>query len=281
MRDVIVVGCGIVGSTIALALQQQKRDVLILDDKNELAGTPPSGGHAKPSWFSGMKKSEYEPALEMLSNTHGMSEESFVIKPSAGLACTTVFRVDTDKVRSRVAKITTIAHVDELTELETKHPCVTYNGEKERCRLLIIAAGIWCRDLLPQEFPNKSLVAKQGVSFRFPGKLKKPFIKPWAPYKQIVAHQQGENEIWVGDGTAMYPENWPETRNQVCQSRCRAALGLKAMPIRSIVGLRPYHAAKPCYVNKIGPSVWVATGAGKLGTVAGGYAAVEIVRATS
>lgn len=284
MQDVIVVGAGIIGSTIASALRNQGRSVTVLDANKPLAGTPPSGGHLKPSWFGGMKKVDYEPAMELLDKTWGLVEEEFIIRPSKLKA--TIWRVDTDKV---VKSERTLAAVTGIDLLDTNAPKVTTTTEDFRCRLLIVAAGVWCQELLPEILPPKSLIAKQGISFRYQGNLANPFIKPWAPYKQIVAHQQTANEIWIGEGSAILSANWDARRSSTCQERCISSLArlypsmaLK-QPTRAIEGLRPYYAsgADPCLCKQVGKAAWVVTGAGKLGTIAAGWAARRILDATS
>lgn len=273
MRDVIVIGCGIIGATVGLALKKQGRDVLILDDKRPLAGTGPSGGHLKPSWFSGMKKTEYEPAMELLDDVWGLKTEEFVLRPTP--LTTTVYRVDTDQVLATEHQVATVTALEQLNN----YPLVRWDGGEDRTRLLVVAAGVWCSELLK----GLDITSKQGVSFRFTGQLKQPFIAPWAPYKQVVAHQQTADQIWVGDGSAILPENWTEERTQQCQDRCRSMLGLKFSYLNATMGLRPYCKTgnDPCLLKQIGPRCWVATGAGKSGTIGAGWAARRILCATN
>lgn len=279
MIDVVVIGAGIIGATVAQAMRKEGREVLLLDNETSHAGTRASGGHLKPSWFSGMKKEQYEPAMELLSDVWGMTEEPFLVKHT-GLS-TSVFRVDTDKVtkvEKELSAVHNIGHWD-------NYPAVYHdiNGTTEtRCRLLVIAAGVWCNELLlPQD--QFKIDSKQGVSFRLQGKIKQAFINPWAPYKQIVAHQQSENEIWIGDGSAILSTNWTEERTAQCRERClNQAPGCKVK--RTIMGYRPYcraaNVGDPCYLKKIRPRVWVATGAGKSGTIAAGWVARQILDRT-
>lgn len=284
MRDVIVIGAGIMGSTIAKALAKEGRAVLLLDNNQAMAGTRPSGGHIKPSWAGGMKTADYDSAMTLLESVWDVTQEEFAIKVlGKPLVKTTIWRVDTDVVLT-TPKV--IAEVTSISLTDTNAPLVAYTEgpakKEERCRLLVVAAGTWCNALLPEVFPDKTLVAKQGVSFRFPGKVE-PFIQPWAPYKQTVAHQQGPDEIWIGDGSAIKPENWDDQLiTQRALSRCRAALVSQAQPRRIITGLRPYCSLAgpkdPCFLRKVGKATWVATGAGKLGTISAGWAADRIIR---
>lgn len=274
MRDVIVIGCGIVGATVAKVLTKQGRNVLVLDDGRPMSGTAPSGGHLKPSWFGGMKKEQSEPAMELLSETWGMTEEEFTVLPDGSK--TTVYRVDTDQVVKYPRMKTTVTGIKFLNN----YPIVQFTEAEERTKLLIVAAGAWCGELLPEI----SVQARQGVSFRLKGKLQQPIIQQWAPYKQIVAHQQAADEIWVGDGSALLPANWTEERTRQCLGRCREALHLGSLqPTKTLIGWRPYckTEADPCLLRKLFPRVWVATGAGKMGTIAAGWVAGRILDATS
>lgn len=276
VRDAIVVGCGIIGATVSKALVSQGRDVLTLDDNRPFSGTVPSGGHLKPSWFSGMKKSNYEPAMELLAELWGMKEETFSIWPLSIPA--TVYRVDTDEVVKYPRTVATVSQVGHLNN----YPSVIYTEGSEvkeaRCRLLVIASGVWASSLVPE----LKITAKQGVSFRLPGKLSQPLIRPWAPYKQVVAHQQSDNEIWIGDGSAILQGNWTEDRTKACLARCSNALGIEEAPLKTLVGLRPYvtyPGSDPCFLKQLGARAWVATGAGKSGTIAAGWVTRRILDA--
>lgn len=274
MKDAVIVGAGIVGTTIALALKSQGRDVTVLDRGEELAGTRPSGGHLKPGWFAGMRKQDYEPAMELLDNTWGLITEEFVVKPTNYK--TTVYRVDTDKV---LRFPSTKESVTDLTYSYGEYPVVTTENGQIECKLLIVAAGVWTEEL----FSRIVVKRKQGISFRFQGKLRQPFINTWAPYKQIVAHQQTSKEIWIGDGTAILQKNWTLGRQQQSLSRCRKSLPEAKRLLKIHRGLRPYikTGKEPCLVEQVSKRVWVVTGAGKLGTIAAGWAAGRILNATS
>jgi glycine/D-amino acid oxidase-like deaminating enzyme len=277
MRDAIVVGAGIIGSTIAAALRNVGMQVVLIDDGREMAGTKPSGGHLKPTWFGGMKKSEWVPALRLLEDIWGMKSELFTIKPTG--AQTEVFRVDTDIVVANprmIGCVRSVNHLDNFPVVKgVAGPPV--NQFEERCRLLIIATGAWAGELLPEV----AVTNKQGVSFRVEGQLEQPFIRSWSPYKQIVAHQQSDNEIWVGDGSAILKANWNEQRTTQCRMRCLNSLGGGHRVTSTIHGLRAYAKSKgndPCLLQKLGPRAWVATGAGKSGTIAAGWAANRILQ---
>lgn len=275
MKDAIVVGCGIIGSTLSEVLTTQGLNVLTLDCKEKLSGTKPSGGHLKPSWFGGLKKDVYEPAMETLDSVWGLKEEKFMEYPKQVL--TTVWRVDTDIVTSYPSTYGKVTHITQ----QEQYPIVTYldsNGKhiEERGRLLVVCAGYWTQELIPE----LKMSGKMGVSFRVKGNLSTGFLQPWAPYKQIVAHQQGENEIWVGDGSAIIPKNWSTDKVTQSRDRCLDRLQMSQV-LKTYEGIRPYGktGTDPCLMKKVGPSTWVITGSGKSGTIAAGWSS-NIIKET-
>lgn len=271
MRDLIVVGAGIIGATVAKVFQSRGANVLLLDDRREMGGTSPSGGHLKPSWFGGLPKKDYEPALELLDQTWGLHKHEFQV---VGGVPTTVYRVDTDLVLAHHKTNETVLGVTHINNF----PVVRTSHREERCRLLLIATGVWAGVLVP----SLNIVSKQGVGFRVKGTITAPLIHPWAPYKQVVAHQQTPTDVWVGDGSSLKPENWTSTRTEQCLARCREATGLTGKA-ESRFGYRPYctpeNPTDPCLLRKLGPRAWVATGSGKSGTIAAGWVSRRILNA--
>jgi glycine/D-amino acid oxidase-like deaminating enzyme len=268
--DAVVVGAGIIGATVSAALRLEGMEVINLDDGRPMAGTAPSGGHLKPGWFGGLKKTEYEPAMDLLDRVWGLHSEPFRVYPL--MTTTIVYRVDTDlvlaspRVEDRVVSVRCLHN----------YPLVcTESGEEYRCRLLVLATGAWVRELVP----NLSVKLRQGVSFRLKGDLREPFILPWAPFKQVVAHQHASGVIWAGDGSAILPDNWDDARTNACLRRCMRAVGGEPEVLRSSFGFRAYHGSEsPCLLHRVGPRTWVAAGAGKMGTIAAGWCAVRIMR---
>lgn len=268
LKDVVVIGCGIIGATVTQALRKAGQEVICIDSKKTDAGTPPSGGHLKPSWFGGMSKADSEASMKTLDDVWGLIEEKFWLWPRISNVKTTVYRVDTDVVVQTPSMLSEVKAID----LTGSFPRIKHSSGEFLARNLIVAAGVWCRELLP----DIELQCKRGVSFRFTGNVGKPTIKPWAPYKQIVSHQQNENEIWVGDGSALLDKNWTPTRTSECLDRCQTFLGPKHELVRHVTGLRPYSMhredkSKPCLLRQVHKRCWVATGAGKMGTIAAGW----------
>ena len=271
MKELTVIGAGILGATVAKYFREKGVDVLLIDAGLPMNGTAPSGGHLKPSWFGSMSKEEYQPSMELLNDVWGLDETQFTVWP--GLMSTTVFRVDTDQVKAYPYMKDTVRSID----LKDKFPIVRTTKKNFQTKNLVICTGHWADQL----FPHLKIQAKQGVSFRFKGVLKKSFIKPWAPYKQVVAHQQDIKEIWVGDGSAILEKNWTEERTAQCLERCTRGLSPNHSLIRSITGIRPYcdsvSKVDPCFYKKMGRNTWLATGAGKSGTISAGWVLKNLI----
>jgi glycine/D-amino acid oxidase-like deaminating enzyme len=229
-----------------------------------------------------MERKEYEPALEMLDSTWGLIEESYKVYPAKTKE--TIWRVDTDEVLEFTEKARNRYEVVSVNGTKGKEPSVVIRRdglEQMYCKWLVIAAGWWTSKLINMPTMN----AVKGVSFRYAGDVPFPFIQQWAPYKQIVAHQQSKHEIWVGDGSSILSKNWTTERSGQCMRRCRDALpekgvGQKPMQIRE--GIRPYcdhKKGEPCYFKQLGPRTFVVTGSAKNGTIASGWAAKRILDA--
>ena len=282
MKDVIVVGGGIIGTTVGKYFTDEGLNVLIIDNNNPMAGTRPSGGHLRPSWFGDMEKDQYEPAMELIDKVWGMNEEEFIEYPKEKPI--KIYRVDTDVV---MAYDRTLGEVIDINCKE-KYPVVTYQVQdrkiKEKCKLLVVSAGIWTNSLIEGVPP---VVGKQGVSFRVTGKLENRFVVGWAPYKQVVAHQQGENEIWVGDGSTILQKNWKEATTLKCKERCLTYLDMKSPIVTTtLLGVRPYitkkvKAGDPCYLKQLNDRTWVATGSGKSGTISAGWTLWRLINESS
>jgi glycine/D-amino acid oxidase-like deaminating enzyme len=291
VKDVIVIGAGIIGATIAKAFTAKGREVLLMDANLSMPGTAPSGGHMRPQWFGNLKTG-YEPAMGLLDQTWGVIEEEYLVYPAKSRRQLkgvgqprgeVVYRVDIDQV---LAYPRTLAQAISIGGAEER-PVVYYRQlgvpdaetEAEHARLVVVAAGLWS-DQLIRELEIKG---KVGVSFRIGGHLAQPFIKPWAPYRQIVAHQQEGDKIWVGDGTALLTKSWKPDQSTLCWTRCSEAVQDQAdvltMP-QARLGVRPYceTGGDPCLIHRASKRVWAVTGSGKNGTIAAGWAALRLLK---
>ena len=277
MYDVIVVGNGIMGATISAALRQQHMEVLTIDDGREGSGTKPSGGHIKFSW-SGMRPELYAPAFRLLDDLWGLNEEKFLILPQNKED--TLFRLDIDLMRAKASENCHIGKVTRITGSSNFVEVLLGIGEQRyRARYLVLATGVWANELVNT---GTDIQSKTGVSFRAKGQLKKQFIKQWAPNKQIVAHQQSTDQIWIGDGSALLNKNWTESRTIECHKRCIASLSFNHPFVNTLVGNRPYVSKEqlggdPCYFRQLSPRTYVVTGAGKRGTIASAWASLQLI----
>lgn len=278
MTDAIVIGAGLFGATIARALMAEGRRVVVIDDDRPLSGSKPSGCLMKPSWFSGLGKDVYTPALELIDRIYGIRDLKF--RAGIGVASKEVTvhwapansQNGLDILRAKVTKVLP-GRVCFLREIDDG-PLI---GEVS-APLVVVAAGVWCRELMEVD----DLTGKQGASFtwsREPGSFEN-FIRPWAPYKQVVAFQVA-SKVWVGDGTAIKPENWTQERFDKSLRRCSDAAERGGRLWEASVGIRPFSKVKPCLLEERAPGLWLATGGAKNGTVAAGWAAHKIVEATS
>lgn len=299
-HDVVIIGGGIIGSTISEYFRHQGIETLLLDSNEPLSGTAPSGGHLRPSWFKGMEKEDYIPAMDVLDQCWELIEEEFRITAGESFKLETFKRVNVDHVFKTPRTHAKAFRIEDkesmplvrLRPLDAEPGALKGTalrggiGKAVRAKLLIVAAGYWTRGLLPEVFPHDSdrylLQGKTGISFRYSGQLKTPFVEQWAPYKQIVAHNQNTEEIWIGDGTAILDKNWTASKSAQCLKRCEKFLTnhkkRKHKLLKQLTGIRPFikSGPVPCFCQRVYPNVWAVTGASKLGTIAAGWAALKI-----
>jgi glycine/D-amino acid oxidase-like deaminating enzyme len=221
----------------------------------------------KPSWFASLGADVYKPAIAKLAELYPLQEVGFYTGP---VKTTTVTWINPQEIL-RVRKLT--AHVERLAR-NGKRWQLLIEGEPVEARIVIVAAGIWTGRLVP-EVQQRGLA---GMAFLWPKEtIGRPFIRPWMPYKQIVAFNRGDG-LWAGDGSAILWKNWTVGHADRSLQRCRGALKRRLAPPIQIFGVRPYHDAKPCYLSEIRPNLWVATGGAKNGTLAAGWCAHELSR---
>jgi len=268
--DAIVVGGGLFGQVIAKALRAQGRVVAVLDAHRSNAGSKPAACLMKPGWFAGLGRDVYEPSLNLLDRLYGVEDIEF----KAALAKVTVHWVNPAKILSEP-----VSTMEVVRALPGR---VEGRRETLEAPLIIVAAGVWSNELLRDvDHSVPALSGRAGVAFLQPEKrIEQPFIKPWAPYKQIVAFNRGDG-LWVGDGNTIKPERWSDKRLQQSAERCEAAVG-GIVGAEALYGIRPYaDVAGPCALWEARPGLWVATGGAKNGTIAAGWCAHEIARRTS
>ena len=272
MHDVIVVGSGLFGSIISRHLRCLGMDVHVVDDRRPNAGSAPAACLMKPSWLSSLTKEQISASMSVLDRLYRISTLNFEVQALRGkVTSSDVFWVDPRDVFNNVLdRNACVRRVDAGT-------VVTENGFILEARHIIVAAGIWTQSLLPS-IKQRGLVG--AACLWRGGHIGQPFIRPWAPFKQIVAFNRGDG-LWVGDGSAIKLENWTDERQALTVDRCASAVlgqvkGLPDNSLRVMRGIRPYAKGRPYILEETSPGVWAASGGAKNGTAAAGYVAHEL-----
>lgn len=276
MTDAIVIGAGLFGSVIAAQLRSQGRSVTIIDNQEPAAGSRPAACLMKPSWFSSMGADVTRPSLELLDRLYGVHD----IKFSVGkVAPVTVHWCNPAKILSEKFVNGTVYSI--VNDNVYYRPAGGSGLCEISAPLIVVAAGIWSTTLVPIE---GGLKGQAGMALLFTEQaVDKPFIQPWAPYRQLVAFNRGDG-LWVGDGSAINHENWTKQREQDILYRCQKATANVGHPekgMKKLFGIRPYTKEKPCYLKELYSGLWVATGGAKNGTISAGWCAHEISRRTA
>lgn len=254
-----IVGAGLFGQVIAARLREVGHDVRVFDRRQAEAGSVPSGGHLKPSWLTAIPKKDLERALETLDRLYKV--ETLTCR-FAGLKDLELLRVDVETVLST-------GHV-----IETDVTCVgdgwmKYVGpdgeDLTATGTVIVAAGYWTGELIPS---IKHLISgRKGMSTVYvleEGVQPMPnIIVPWAPYKQIVRTSHGPGQVWIGDGTAIKPENWTTETERKIQDRVSPYTPDLYKESLTQRGIRPYTIGEG--LGKVADHLWYATGGGKSG----------------
>lgn len=279
MPDFVIVGAGLFGSTIAKTLHDAGASVLVVDDRREGAGSRPAACLMKPSWFSSLGRDVYDPALRQLEETWGVHDLQFRAGVQYWLnAPVTVHWCDPAEIlgwpEAAGVLVSEIATAVEGRFVKFARGSERQPGLEARVAV-VVATGAWTGQLV--QLPG--LTAQAGVSCWWRGQLPYNFIRPWAPYRQVVAFNIDEERIWAGDGTAILSRNWTPERRLQSVERCRRAVTVGAGPVEVCFGLRPYvRGAKPAHLEERQPGLWIATGGAKNGTLAAGWCAHTLKR---
>lgn len=279
MTDAIVVGAGIFGQAIAAELRDQGRVVRVLDSRWIQSGSRPSACLMKPSWFAGLRKEDRQLALATLDRLYGVESIKFRLAPSPVRA--EVLWVDPAKILAPDVDWCLVSKIEPARRgalVKARwHEGVEF---EEQAPLVVVAAGSLTNELLPDL--DVEVKAKAGASFIWPeSSIAEPLIRPWAPYKQVVAFNLPGDFVWCGDGTALKPESLTLERLYQSAQRCSAAVDLPRESCQTLIGHRPYvdkqHLnGEPCLLRELSPGLWVATGGAKNGTIAAGWAAAMV-----
>ncbi len=280
--DTVVIGGGIFGKVISRALARRGHDVQLIDNHNTLRGSDPAACLMKPSWLSKLGK-ELEPSLLLLDELYGIKNLLFKMGP----AYTTVHWVDPDYIL--YPSVDTGVHhsngtVEHGVDRHADGYTVFWRDQDEweeresRCKNVVVAAGIWSSTLVPQL--KGKLDGRWGVSVRVPGQIDPNIILPWAPFKQLVAFNINDDEVWVGDGSA-WKDHPTDERIAASVNRSLSIFADKPAEgeFKTYIGVRPYAktGGDPCLLQEIGPDYWVATAGAKNGTAAAAWAARRLI----
>ena len=273
-KTAIVVGAGVFGCVIAATLRDLGISVQVFDDRRPMDGSTPSGFLMKPSWITMMPKEDLEDGFALLDRLYGITDIQLKMWPLKKMV--TAHHLSRQAVLyppNMVFRRKSVIGIN----FQDHTVVVAHNPVEEYADYIVIAAGVWTNDIFGLEIPG--LYGKRGISFIYKGVIK-PFIKPWAPYKQVVAHQHDKpGEFWVGDGTAIKTENWTIQRQRQTQNRVMRAIGPRYDSPVIQHGIRSFvKDSKPCYFKKIARRTWTVAGGGKNGTIAAAWAANRLAR---
>jgi glycine/D-amino acid oxidase-like deaminating enzyme len=280
MYDFVVVGGGLFGQIIARSFWKTGAQVCIVDDHRPLSGSQAAACLMKPSWASSLPGDSYAEAIAHLETLYGRVTDlrlkirgtpknvevswinpQFILDPAekgAYRISDRALSVDSDGVRTQ------------------------NNGFIEAARGVIVATGAWIDELLPTYAGR--LTPKGGWAFTWFGQIDEPFMKVWAPYRQIIGFNRGPQEIWCGDGTALIKKSFHECGTMhKSMKRCIEALGQYADPNygpKILAGYRPYlngGPKVPALMEKVKPGLYVASGGGKNGTLGAAWSALRLL----
>ncbi len=267
---VVIVGAGLFGMIAARLAHERGADVLIIDRAEPLAGSKAAACLMRPSWLSKLAQNGKD-GLAVLDRLYGLR----TIRFKAGPIYTDVHWVPPSEILTLFPQRRVYGNVINI------HPeylgvLTGFNDERTVTQIaydkLLIATGAWACELA--ETPP--IDALMGHAQIYRGQLQQPFIRPWAPYKQIVGFNVTPSEVWCGDGGAILKDNWTEERTKLTRERCNDQLPLDVMTQhhRTLEGYRPYvkgHGGG--YFRQLRNKVWVSTGGAKNGTVLAAYQA--------
>lgn len=269
--DVIVVGGGLFGSIIARAFRKKGKNVRIIDNMEPNWGSGPAACLIKPTWVSGLGKEVVDPAMAKLRELYKVETIDFQVGPVKQ----PVWWINPAEILREGRTEDLVLKIDLAPEGYAR---VVGLHDTYEALHVVLAAGVWTDSLLPEGCNKSNVEGRAGVAFLLRDhKIERPFISPWAPFKQIVAFNRGDG-LWVSDGTALKGSRITDERVEQCWARCRNALPKelqdKPLLIDELHGIRPYTShAKPCYLEFETPHFSVVTGGAKNGTLAAGWAA--------
>lgn len=265
MSNVAIIGAGVTGSVIARAMEEAGHKVGVVDDARPFRATPASAGIIHPNWVGAFNKDEVRDGLMLLDKFYGLKTVNFPDGSSARQLSPAQYLWPEGKtIHKKVIGHSPQGNV-ELDNGQIMHP--TY---------IIICTGCWANELAGDKIPPIKATAGTAFLYRHT-QLAAPLLKPWAPYKQLMAFNRDVDTVWAGDGTSILPKNYTAEREQASFERIKRAVGFT--PTHRITGWRPMVVGQKSGVcAKIGSNTWVVTGGSKSGTIFAAIAANRLLK---
>lgn len=277
MHDFIVVGGGLFGRIISRALSSKGASVAVVDDGRPLSGSKAAACLMKPGWASSMTTQEYDSAVGLIQDLYGPIVDISLRVRGTPKSVTVHWTNPADILRG--------GGTDDIAgraeKISDKTVILSNGRELQARKAVIICTGSWVKELLPQY--SETLTPKGGWAFTWSGQIAEPFLRLWAPYRQIIGFNRGPDEIWCGDGSALSMKTFHDCGSMhKSLARCVEALGPHADPARGpriTAGLRPYMVGRkaPALFEEVQPGLYVASGGGKNGTLGAAWSAQRLL----
>lgn len=270
--DLLVVGAGLFGSVIGRYAQRLGLKVRWVDSADPRSASKASAGLFKPEWLTAMSKERMGQAmlvLQSLAQLDHVELETPVKK--LVLQC-----IPPSRLLVKDPKLVTHGVANLVASSDTGGQVHLLGGEVLEAKYVVVAAGVGVNDIVGTKV---NVTAKAGVAFtwkRTPKDVNR--FDVWAPYKQTMVFERDPGVMWGGDGTALKPESLTEQRAGESALRVGKLAQWNKLGVvpQRMVGYRPFvEGHKGGLLLQVQPNVWVATGGGKIGTVAAGAFARE------
>jgi len=217
-HNIIIVGNGLFGSIAARLARAEGHAVTVISDDQPLSASKASGCVLAPSWLNSMDKAAIETAMAVLGilfRVHDMEFQT-ALRP---------FKAKRVALADVLVEPDFAGHVYAIEDGKVFWVDNYERAHQSRGKVLV-AAGIWCKDLIPGMPTMRGLY---GASVVFKGvQLDAPRLSVWAPYKQAVGFNLDKKHVWFGDGTApslfilflLYDSVWyqAEQRHMIVQT---------------------------------------------------------------
>lgn len=275
---IAVIGAGLFGSIQTRHLTALGHDVTLINTEISYSGSKPAACLIKPSWLASMQNSQIDSSFSLLDKYYGVKDIEFLVN---GKIKNTVRWVNPSHILSEAYLKCSVTNIKKQGNLGYTLFLLPDNNDLQDIVLevdcVVVAAGYWTFPLVnifQAGLVTETMVGQAGCAHLYKGQLEQPFIKVWAPYKQLVGFNRDDKNVWIGDGAAIKWANWNSTHSSNNLARCNKAAPAGLKLVKSIFGIRPYvKDAKPCYIKEVAPRLWAVTGGAKNGTIAAGWAA--------